>query len=430
MIIQEKAEEFLSQLKAKYEGHQYKAILYAFFDDANQITRISEYPHESDSSCKYALAFFPYTYNWTSDSGRKYTDYDFDFIVIYNNGDLEKHIEIDDWKIYFEGSHGYNWEKYFAMRNKREEYSLSKVFDRNHIEDAFGAIWSLAGEIITNEANGQLSSFIKTYNDNEPYKGIIASRNIEDKKPAIEKETEDGQRNLLWHYTSAATLAYLYDWEKSIDENSKLTFSATFYATLNDSSEYESVQKFHPCKVKEDFEEKYGYPFVLSLTESQDNILSWSMYGDNAKGIALAFDVNKLIEKLDLCTCIDCEDCDEKRSYLLECSYDDEETQYLPTGDFESFAKNCIAKKRKFFEQENEWRIVKFSHEYSFRATNNGLIPCLTIEIPITCLTKIVLGKNVSELTKKAVKAWADRFNKNIANLNIEVASSDAPLQK
>lgn len=236
---------------------------------------------------------------------------------------------------------------------------------------------------------------------------------------------KDEEPKILWHYTPASTLVYLQNWKEVLQGGDEcLNFTATYYATLNDSKEYEAMSNHPICNEKEGFEKQYGSPFVVSLTENEDSLLSWCMYGDRARGVALGFDRKELINKMDLCT--EPDTCNETKMYLLKCVYGSENPP--GGGDFAKFAKDCVARKDSFFADENEWRIVMFKKECFFRPCSSGIVPCVEVKIPIECLAKIIVGKMASPLTRNAVKAWTEMSAKKAVH-EIKVVGSSGSLQ-
>lgn len=257
----------------------------------------------------------------------------------------------------------------------------------------------------------------------------------------------------LYHYTSLQTLTYLQDWrqmydaytdtiadtgekEKDARENIHLKFSATRFSCLNDSTEYEKVTSFKSCIEKKAHEIAWGGPYVLSLSKNKDDLSMWNMYGDQCRGVCLKFKKNDIEEFVNSSKFLYMKECEYKESQSFESAYNEIVNN---SGDFDfiqenftkmtEFAKEAIALKNSCFNNENEWRIVRFCEHFYMRQAKAGIVPCVDIELPMSCMEEIVIGPLASKLAKMQVEAWVDQYNRVSKGHLIGVNNSKITLQ-
>ncbi len=173
MIIQEKAEEFLSQLKAKYENcnygqYQFDRILYVFFDSSNAITRVTYYPHESDASWKYALACFPYKHKWKNGNNNPVTESHLDDIFISQNGELEDYMELKGWRFSIEQNQHFFRRPYLKLLRTDDFLTITARFDESEIEQDVRKYWRLFRAIGNAPHSGVFRSIITEFDNANP----------------------------------------------------------------------------------------------------------------------------------------------------------------------------------------------------------------------------------------------------------------------
>lgn len=215
------------------------------------------------------------------------------------------------------------------------------------------------------------------------------------------QETET-RPNVLFHYTSLESLLSILN---GIDvQNEMLHLWATHIAYLNDMTEGELLpsvlqQLWINRNTIDTLQGCDGYPFVLSLSELNDDLYMWNSYAQQGKGVALGFDFNTLnnIEESSLCKCkyvsID-ELCEELKRKNIENLIDQEDS--LPLSRLLYTYTHIY--KHSSFRAETEWRLVMHGVEDGFRMGQIGLIPYKIIKIPTLALVSITLGPKVDFL--------------------------------
>ena len=144
-------------------------------------------------------------------------------------------------------------------------------------------------------------------------------------------------------------------------------------------------------KVKEAVDKVMNGKGILCLTPHPDNILMWSHYADNHKGICLELDVRA---------------CPEFFVYPVKVAYAAE----YPTFNLGEETNSIYATKYKDWAYEDEIRILKDrvgKHEFAPR-----------------CLRSVILGCRVNEETKQKVK-MAIAGNGNLKHVTYKSAIQD-----
>lgn len=247
----------------------------------------------------------------------------------------------------------------------------------------------------------------------------------------------------LYHYTPLQTLTYLQNWNgENENDNHVFFFSASGVDSLNDTTEYLSYiqNKDVVHKGLHSFA-GYGTPFVISLSETKENISMWNMYGDNGKGVCLEFDTQHLLNhfKIDddynnTDQNISIRKCHYKKTdkfRALEQEFHKSANPQEPwnTQLFHQYAIEAIALKSKAFKYEKEWRIIKFSEQFKTRPSGVGITPFINITIPMRCLKRIIVGPKATAQSERLTDAWAYQYNHNFMTGEIEVVKSRLPFQ-
>lgn len=238
--------------------------------------------------------------------------------------------------------------------------------------------------------------------------------------------------DILYHYTTMQTFYSMM--EKSILEEKYLEMWATNSLWTNDSTELQLFKEYLMVEL-ENYAATKGEilteadktiindihteneSYIISLSEKEDNLTMWRGYGQNGNGISLGFDFNKIDSPM-----ADLKKPDEPNkpfdSSLLHISSDLNKCRYnsnLFKENIVTIYRNLKEKKTEFsnfviyrnislsspiykhpaFIDEGEWRIIKkaFRYEAQYRMTDDKiLIPYIKIKIPISCLTRIIIG--------------------------------------
>lgn len=201
---------------------------------------------------------------------------------------------------------------------------------------------------------------------------------------------------VLYHYTS---LDALFSIVEGIDKDQeKFSLRATHVSFLNDLTEGgllpKVVEKSGIKKgILEILQGCSGYPFILSLSELEDDLNMWGRYADNGKGVALGMDYKALN--------------DEFHGGLKKCSYTTVDELYeelnmnevveplnangncLPLS--KSLQEACYYK-HSSFKAEKEWRVVKGTVPDGYRCNGTVLVPYISLKIPVSALRSISFG--------------------------------------
>lgn len=100
----------------------------------------------------------------------------------------------------------------------------------------------------------------------------------------------------LYHYTSIETLyALIKGIEVESEESIRLTLWATHAGFLNDLTEGQLLAKAlkkigAPSGLLDTLIGMLGFPFVISLSELDDDLNMWRCYANQGKGVAIGLD--------------------------------------------------------------------------------------------------------------------------------------------
>lgn len=113
------------------------------------------------------------------------------------------------------------------------------------------------------------------------------------------------------------------------------------------------TQKNHPNFIKDTLINNLNKIGIHSLTESFDNILMWSHYANDHKGMVLEFDL--------------AEDFDTFK-YALKIEYSEEYPTYNFLDKNENEFSGLLLRKAKGWEYEKEWRIIRTGGAFTYQA--------------------------------------------------------------
>lgn len=273
---------------------------------------------------------------------------------------------------------------------------------------------------------------------------------------------------ILYHYTSLSTflnilkqvkdqqfilrgtdIKYLNDWSEMDYGTNILSECLKYYESCNPEKENKSNQ-ITPDKWREflTLSTFKSEPFITSLSQNQDNLPMWSMYGDDGNGIAIGLDFNIIkleynnskIAKLRKCKYDNKLLLEELKSNdkILEILYNTfgikESRIYLnPNIAYNELAIRICIQKHPSYEYENEWRLIKkaslFETDNNINVNSTTLKPFIENKIQICAIKEIVVGpcKNF-ELTKNLIKIALS--NADIELNKIQIVQSSAPYRQ
>ena len=262
---------------------------------------------------------------------------------------------------------------------------------------------------------------------------------------------------LLYHYTSLETFFKIFNTKEK-----KITFWATNAYYMNDPKEIEysfklfidSLEFFEKeTNIKDnklsDFFKKtdmhnelfkmFGDPFLISFSESFDDLSMWRFYGKNGDGVSIGIDREYLIEfsKTN----------ESPNTNLIKCIYEEEkllkELKLFWINNYSYFPSNLSEKtlshqnenlifliqkiafiaKQNSYLPEKEWRLCKSEvnkKNMNFTFKNNVLLPYIKLEFDREAVKEIVLGPCLNnELTKKSMDIFLENNNFNNLKNNI-----------
>lgn len=206
----------------------------------------------------------------------------------------------------------------------------------------------------------------------------------------------------LFHYTSLdALFAIIKDID--LDDSNyvyfKLRASNAFF--LNDLTEGQLLPKAliylgATDKFLSILQSNFGYPFVVSLSELDDDLNMWRCYANNGKGVSIGLDKEILSQssnvdnscRLDKCKYVTIEE-------LAEILRKNDVDKMIENNEVKPIAQlllQMLVYKDKSFSSEAEWRIHDFNFETKFRISDNVIVPYREIRVPVTALQSITIG--------------------------------------
>ena len=281
---------------------------------------------------------------------------------------------------------------------------------------------------------------------------------------------------ILYHYTTMNTFYNMIEYSLCYEEGDihpkYITMWATHYAFQNDPTEcqffFEGLQnrilnyaKTKKIELTDEDIQLIKQPvyelniYTISLSIQEDDLTMWRGYGQNGDGISLGFDFSKLPSTLHIYG----PDCKEREyrsesdpTYLLtrnirECKYIDPNNIKIAEEAYRRAIDNIFGKDKEWsdvkqtmliyeyapiykhykYQAEGEWRIIATKIIPKYRIGNNRtLIPYIEVNVPINCLSKIIIGpcqnsNNIVMTIKKFL------LTKGIDTKNVEIVTSEIP---
>ena len=246
----------------------------------------------------------------------------------------------------------------------------------------------------------------------------------------------------LYHYTSIETLYAIINNINKEDENSiRFTLRATHAGFLNDLTEGQLLVSAlkrigTPVRLLNTLIDMQGYPFVVSLSELDDDLNMWRCYANQGKGVAIGLAKDVIVDAINYQVWSNVADFDN-------CKYfsEDELVEYLKSRGVESMLKcsdlkplakllsEALLFKNKSFAAEKEWRIYANYEETEFRVADNLIIPYYEIFLPIEAMTSITFGPKCDYLRNSfsAFRMLASVIGEERSNI-IKLKKSQVPL--
>ena len=280
------------------------------------------------------------------------------------------------------------------------------------------------------------------------------------------KEKKDEiKKSHLYHYTTTEALLAILNNYREHKDSGNIVFWASSIFSMNDPQEIlygkevlshiipvleeffqieeEKRLKIESFDIKDILSDNTLTPFVLSLSQNEDDLSMWYMYGDKGRGVSLKF--NKDIKPYHISECIIPELV--KVNYtngiddypLLKNIYNEGIVE-MSTDQDEEEMKNCKQRtlgrlftqlcpyiKSGAYKNENEYRF-NFNHlpqeKIKFRKLNNSIVPYIEVPIPVCYLEGIVIGPSCNhDLTIRNL-----RFLLDCCGLQrVDIAKSEIP---
>ena len=248
----------------------------------------------------------------------------------------------------------------------------------------------------------------------------------------FEKTVGHNKPTNLYHYTS---IEALYAIVNSIDENGEFfILRATHASYLNDLTEGSLLpETFRQLGVKDFLLQLLpamdGYPFVLSLSQLENDLNMWRSYANEGYGVTLGIDYEKLSEafpqQLKQCSYIDAEKLFDKYN-TPEVKKAIGDKNLIPLA---KLLQDIYYYKHPSFVSEQEWRIVEKNFPNGFVHKNGRLTPFYSIKIPLSALSSITFGPKCD--FERNCFAFARMLKGKVRtedSTRIQFLSSDIPL--
>ena len=157
-------------------------------------------------------------------------------------------------------------------------------------------------------------------------------------------------------------------------------------------------------------------PFVISFSKKQEFLPMWQMYANNAAGIMLEFDIEKLKPKnsvLSKCIYTEniCSDVDIKKCIATI----ENNSVWSAVFDNMGFREKMSYVKSPDYEHEGEWRIYMQSESVYTKMSGAMIKPYTEVDIPIESLIGVVIGPCMPnrEQVKECIDLLVKKKNKN-----------------
>ena len=254
----------------------------------------------------------------------------------------------------------------------------------------------------------------------------------------------------LRHYTTLEVFKeMLQPWLNSDDRNQPyLNFHASLFSKMNDANEGSIIyDKFFTESIhKQGYKERYieflngRQQFIISFTHSTrslDLLPMWFIYANDAKGIFLRFDGQKLLDwakseddcELDSCYYMKSKEIADTIADLnLKAPKEYQDANHF----FNKFVYETVLSKNKYWEHEDEWRIVKLETDNNIKqkATNRGLVEYIDVHLPLDALKEVCIGPKANkEWVHKSLEVLFSKIKAKCGKCDIKVNESSIKLQ-
>lgn len=242
-----------------------------------------------------------------------------------------------------------------------------------------------------------------------------------------------------YHYTSISTLYKMLDKSIVKDESTGVLYLqlyASHISTLNDTSErnlfilpfmekvkeYAATQKTALTREQEEELRKmcFSDAYVISLSDSNDDLGMWRGYGGNGSGVCLELDFSQVTRYYN---------GNESNQYIMEDKYDIKKCEYkLPqeikmdiqsdtaliqktyqclqnynennnentikrAGIIKQITEKAMLCKHKAYEAEKEWRFIQYEGIPLFHENGEPIRKSYVIKsIPLCAITSVMIG--------------------------------------
>lgn len=256
-------------------------------------------------------------------------------------------------------------------------------------------------------------------------------------------------KDYLYHYTGLTNL------EKILTGEHVVRLMATRYGFFSDKLEFVWAQSHiepHLPSIAEKAGMTYDpehkvHAYVTSLSNLEDNLNMWRLYGHDGMGISLIFDKEKLEEhvrnnvtgqfiaampvsyanddnlsKVITDTCklyVDnygsvndiCNDVCEAMAFVKSENYRSESEYRLARFVYDGFYANVDKNTNQPITEDFD----EYPNDIRFRTRGEELVPYMEIELPIELLTGIYVGYDCDfERTKKAIELYCTAHNYDV----------------
>ena len=260
------------------------------------------------------------------------------------------------------------------------------------------------------------------------------------------------KQKTLYHYTSFNAIVHILDYSQECVQKDKLMdFLFGDPLNTNDKKEIMFFEKHfftdsvisNEIKLEiERVKQESPYPFFMSLIHHQgskwypkNEIPMWNMYGDNSKGVRIAFNY-KLLENF----------CNKEGYILRNCIYFNEsemrEVARISRDKVKKAEKSewhpllrdiysdSLFYKTKDWDYEQEYRIIVWDEGVNI-CTNayNGKRYC-KVPLPLECIREITIGPLADKLvTERCLKLIREKLQSLLGEESIQFDIDHSKLQ-
>jgi hypothetical protein len=197
-----------------------------------------------------------------------------------------------------------------------------------------------------------------------------------------------------------------------------------------DHRKHENQEKLrdHTIKTLQKDIDKFG---MICLTEERDDILMWSHYGGDHKGLCLEFD-KQLLDKNFICRKVNY--FQRYPRYIefyrrfVKANETAGETENAANEATEDLGRFIMCRKSKHWEYEHEWRIIIPRQRIDLQKGDRF------VSYPEGMLTGIIFGCNMTEsqqavietlISKRSVKPILFKSRKNLNKFKLDIKELD-----